>query len=644
MRHHALLRPRFFVCIAALLAATATAADEEPPYFSVEFPGWVQQVAAGADGTVYAAGVTNDAQLPGTVVPPVAGQSPPCFFFVSAWSGDGRLLWTTYMPFKVADYAHPGTRDLRAVDDGSVWVAFCAQGVGPYADDVCVVRVGGDGSILTSERLSGSGYDRPAGLAVTAEGDAIVAGTTSSRDFPTTDASSWSEGMSAAFAARVRADGSGVAWSRLLGDAGTVRCTAAAADGSGGLLAGLAVTPAQLYQESWESDDLRVPYLLAGLRVERIAEGGAVVETTPLPHAYGGGVRSIALCADGSMLVAGMTTSTSREKDAFVMRVLPGTGEVTARWQEPCHWNARGAQAVVEPSGDVLVGTALFHVNAGNSYSYLPPENLSRIRRLTPDLREKETLFGRDGRRSLEQFVVSPGGAVCVAGHGLGVSFHSAGPPMSTYSSFVARVPAAGTLPPQTVSIRGFDDGHIHLAWRGGDAAERYLIEQSVSPHFNASASYAPFAEVPGHFRDAWVRVPPVPHVNRITAGSQRRYRIVAEFSSGVRMAGPEVVVPMRPRSLRARWGPTGVRLHWWANLYLRYEHLELERRLDGGPWHSVRPFELWNRRNPRSRRFTDSLQTFPGATVEYRLRTLDNDDRGFSAWRYSGELRVAGD
>ena len=96
-------RRRLLVALAVLGASAfagraAPSQDATPAYFATSFPGSVQRVASGSDGSVYGAGVTTIDDLPGTVVPPI---QPDVWrhLFVSAWGADGRLRWTTYLPF-----------------------------------------------------------------------------------------------------------------------------------------------------------------------------------------------------------------------------------------------------------------------------------------------------------------------------------------------------------------------------------------------------------------------------------------------------------------------------------------------------------------------------------------------------------------
>jgi hypothetical protein len=613
-----------FLALAAIVAPPAPAQDAAAAYFSVDSVGWVQRLAAGADGSLFAAGTTVEPALPGAIEPPPEGFVR--YAFVSAWARDGTVRWTRYLPFRPGE-GWPAMRAVGASADGSVWVAWCVSSDADWArDDIGVAHVGADGALLVAERIGGSGIDRPSGLVVTGDGDAILAGTTSSPNFPTTDGSTLNGGETAAFVARVRADGSGVAWSRTLDVSGNVRGTALSSDGSGGVLAAFTVSSYRL--DNYYDDDLATFTNLLDLGVVRLSADGAVVATTPIPHADAGAVLSLAAGADGSILAAGRTGYGAFPTDAFVMRVCPETGAATALWKERSSYSARIA---VEPSGEMLVGTNLFFVDPRYSYSYAGDgANSSRLRRLSADLRDTATLFDRDGLRSIDDFAVAPDGALCVIGHGCGASFGPVASRMTLTSSFVARIPSDGVLPPSAVRIESATARGVRLSWQGGDAPASYVIERSADPMTHWDAGYDAVREVGGGVHEA--------HVGVRGDGLPCWIRVVAEFASGVRMASAAVEVLEPPSRLTARWTPHGVRVEWrraWLTSDLRYE---LERRVGGGPWQNLsrsRPNDL----SPGDHEFLDQVPPLSGTRVRYRLRVVPTDVEGRSPWTYSNDV-----
>jgi hypothetical protein len=620
-----------FLALAAISGAPAPAQDAAPTYFSVATQGWDQRVAAGPDGSVYVAGTTANADAP---EPP----SEPGWYhaFVSARAADGTIRWTRYLPYGPG-YGEPTVRAVRAAADGSVWVAWTAATSTYPNDDVGVARLAGDGSILVSERFGGSRHDRPAGLVVTADGDAIVAGTTLSPDFPVTVPSLWAERESAAFVVRVRADGSGVAWSRLLESSANGRCTALAAGGSGDVLAAVAVSTDPAYLS--EPFDLNGSPSLLDLGVTRMSEDGDVTGTTPLPHSYGGVVHSLAALADGSVLAAGRMTYPTYDRnggnigDAFVMRVRPETGVASALWKERGWLPARIA---VEPSGDVLVGTDLHYVNPYyGSYPYT--ENVSRVRRLTPDLCETATLLDRDGLRAVEDFVVAPDGALCAAGRGLAVTFNPSVQP-GVYASFVARIPPAGVAPAASVEAVRTTRDAVELSWTGGDPTASYEVEQLLGPPYDMILFYTVAAGADGSAHGVVV--------GGLEPGMSYQFRVVSVFPSGVRSAARPFVAhtkPPRPSNFTARETRRGVLLQWSPESPGTNARMELERRIGGGPWRRVTRSPWFDRDLTNSwGSFVDGLPPLGAGSVMYRLRAALVDGHGASAWTCSNTLPVS--
>ena len=632
-------RWRLLVAIAVLGASAvagpvAPAQDATPAYFAASFPGWVQRVAAGADGSVYAAGVTPIDDLPGTVVPPM-NLDEWRHVFVGAWTADGRLRWVTYLPF-AGSYTEPTVRGVAACPDGSVWVACCVFRDGAWGhEDVGVARVAADGSILVASQLGGSDLDRPAGIVVTNGGDAIVVGTTKSSDFPTTLPWSWSGGESAAFVARVHSDGTGIAWSRLLDRSGNVRATAVCPDRDGGVLAAVTIAPTPMGQfDFYDLSSGRGP--LSEFGVVRISADGAVGETMKLPHGDTGVVVSLAACPDGSVLASGSMAYLGPDgvnfgsSDTFVMRARPETGAMTALWKERGWYPARIA---VEPSGDVLVGTDLQYAAPQYNYSY--EANVSRVRRLAPDLSETATLLDRDGMRSVEDVAVAPDGVVLIIGHGLGVTFNPVMPENDANASLIARVPPSGAAPASTVDAGRASRHTAEVSWTGGDPVAGYEVERLAGLSQGGGVGYAVVAQVPAGARRVVV--------TGLEPGESHHLRLVSVFPSGVRSAARPVVVhtkPGKPSSLHATWTTRGIDLRWTPQDVASNVRLRIERRINEGPWGPVPgPGWLILHLGYASGYAVDESPSWGAASVTYRLRTVLIEGSGASAWTYSNTV-----
>ena len=170
------------------------------------FTGFDQRIAVNAEGEAYIAGTAS-------VFPVPAYAPPPCYTTVNAFrtkvSGVGTgtvvmkftadakgLLFSTWVSGPTPQdqfYGLAVTGNDRAVITGTAFNsdfptgqrAFQRTEKGSY--DVFVAKLSPDGSkLLASTLLGGSSIDQPGGVAVDAEGNVFVAGTTDSTDFPTT--------------------------------------------------------------------------------------------------------------------------------------------------------------------------------------------------------------------------------------------------------------------------------------------------------------------------------------------------------------------------------------------------------------------------------------------------------------------------
>ena len=163
-------------------------------------------ITVDGDGNVYVAGRTGSPDFPvvNALQDELKGRSctgEPCHdAFVAKLSRSGRLLWSTYFG---------GTKNeepfgIQVGSDGSVYIAGvtdsddlpvrrpfqrrfqsdCTELPCPYDAFVTKFSPGGD-RIVYSTYLGGEGTDIARGLALDAAGNAYVAGSTGSSDFPT---------------------------------------------------------------------------------------------------------------------------------------------------------------------------------------------------------------------------------------------------------------------------------------------------------------------------------------------------------------------------------------------------------------------------------------------------------------------------
>lgn len=207
-------------------------------------------VAVDTSGNTYVTGSTESSDFPlgaplqQGLVPAASG--PSTDVFVSKIAPDGTtLLWSTYLGGKGRDTGYA----IAVGGNGSVYVAGVTEspdfpraraaqdtyGGGP--SDAFVARMTGNGSTLEWSTFVGGGQtDRARGLAVDTAGNAYVAGSTSSVDFPTVNPQQpgpYRPDDLDAFLTKIPAAGAPFAYSTRLGGSGDDRGLAVAVDGQG---------------------------------------------------------------------------------------------------------------------------------------------------------------------------------------------------------------------------------------------------------------------------------------------------------------------------------------------------------------------------------------------------------------------------
>ena len=185
-------------------------------------------LAVDASGAVYVAGSTNSADFPvlAALQSHLAGARNA--FAVKLAPAGNSLVYSTYLGGNGSDSANgiavdPAGNAYLAGDTNSFnFPASGWQRSSRGGQDAFAAEIAADGSrLLWSSYLGGSGTDRGAAIAVNAAGEAWVAGSTWSADFPTAGAfQNRSGGGQDAFAARFSADGNTLAFASYLGGSG----------------------------------------------------------------------------------------------------------------------------------------------------------------------------------------------------------------------------------------------------------------------------------------------------------------------------------------------------------------------------------------------------------------------------------------
>jgi hypothetical protein len=651
-------RLRLFVSVAAFLiasaftSAAAPADDAEPAYFSARFGGRIERVVAGPDGTIYVAGVTKVADLPAsTSAPdPGSGENPSrILFFVAALERDGRPRWTSYAVGSAFEWMK-SVRGLAVSPDGSVWIAAVGS-VDPVPEsqpgpsesyfndtDLVLAKFAADGTLLFAGNVAGERDDTVAALAVTANGDAIVVGTTFSDDFPGAPRPVTSGGWRAdAFVAQVHGDGSGVAWARRFGgDADQNQnfqgCGVAldAADGTivAGIAGSLSGARAPFAGDLSAPKGVKSPRLYDSdltCEVIRLTGAGEQIQGARLrflgPQPWGSRFGApVALAPDGTVLVGGVLGVARITRELFL-----GVEDV---WVHRQRWTV-AERMCVDPAGRVIVAERPFGYEDGYVITVRGPA-----------LADGETSVDRVTELGFRptDIAVDADGSLLVVGTGDGASFGAPYETTGTATGHVARVPLDGVRGPSRLRARVVSTREVDVTWsRDGDPASGFDIER-VGP------DAAPFlvghvaGDVSGY------------RATGLTPGEVHRLRVVASFPSGVRSASPVRQVRMPPEpplsvvATRAADGSVEVR---WEHPNGRAVTWQMQRRFGDGEWMRTGFDGVW----PVGRQVGGLIYESRAADVVadvavpvwYRVRAVSPTGDSRSAWTESSPLAPSG-
>jgi len=186
-------------------------------------------IAVDAAGNAYATGGTWSTDFPTLVGPDLSYNGGDCDGFVAKLRADGTgLVYSGFLGGSGSDWGNGIAVDGagNAYATGGTWSTDFPTLVGPDLSynggnyDGFVAKVNSDGTGLVLRRLPGRiGNDTVWGIAVDHAGNAYVTGCTDSRGFPVVVGPdlSYNGGNYDGFVAKVRADGTGLAYSGFLG-------------------------------------------------------------------------------------------------------------------------------------------------------------------------------------------------------------------------------------------------------------------------------------------------------------------------------------------------------------------------------------------------------------------------------------------
>lgn len=624
-------------CLAVTLTAHApAAADGTPAYFARRLGGSgvePQRVAVGADGTVYVAGRTWTFDLPGTTAPPVPDDGRGKVF-VTAFSPGGDARWTTYRQFSQSEY--PQVQAMTVGADGALWLVLTQDWPpsDPSAPDdsgdrrfpVVKLTEGGDVAFVTS--VTGSGADTPYDIAPTADGDVVIVGTTSSPDFPMLGAfqPQFGGGGLDGFVTRVRGDGSGIAWSTFLGGPDFDGATAVAIDATGDVVVVHHTRGPNSDYYGWES--ISTWEQVTALDLVRLHADGTYVSETPLPHGERGGVFSLAVAADGSIVaggnaIFGYADGYSGVRRGFVTRIAPGAAPPYPLWRI----DGRDVQRVgVAANGELVVALrGPIYANRGMSVVLLDGA-----------LQPLRTLRAEGELGDVWASALAADGTLCVAGRGRELIDHASEPALTRWETFVSTAPLSGVAPPPSLQVRRHRERSMDVTWSdGGDPVVRFELERLEGDGDNARFELV--TEVPAEARTA--------QLDELLPGRTYTMRLVSVFASGARSSVAIPDASTRPRPVtNVRAAPEDghrIRVSWDNGPVWPSSDYQIERQLGHAGFRRI-PSSPWEilpaDGRPRSE-FFDALPPLDGIAVTYRVRSVNRAGRLRTPWSYSNAL-----
>lgn len=185
-------------------------------------------VATDDSGNAFLTGSTNSSDFPVTPGAYQNSQNAVSEVFVTKFSNNGKLRWSTYLGGINTEIGW----DITSASNGDIFITGYTYSkdfpvtAGAYQTtlskkiDVFLSKFSNNGTLLWSTYLGGKEKDRSSGVAADSAGNVFITGTTESPGFPVTAGAhrtKYGGGRSDAFLTRFSASGS-LDWSTFLGD------------------------------------------------------------------------------------------------------------------------------------------------------------------------------------------------------------------------------------------------------------------------------------------------------------------------------------------------------------------------------------------------------------------------------------------
>ncbi len=370
--------------------------------------------------------------------------------FARKWNAAGDVAWSSYLGGSGSSQKEQPA-DLVVDKDGCVYVtgstastdfpttigAVSQQpGGGPYTD-AFVTKIDPTGSrILYSTYLGGNADDAGRGLAVDAAGNAYVAGTTFSNNFPVTSGSFQGAlaGGSDAFVVKLNSLGSGLVYGTYLGGLSSEDAGGIAVDSSGSAYVAGYTYPL-LFPTTTGAFQTTSSGGYDGFVTKLSPDGARLIYSTLLGGESYEWLRRIAVDAAGSAYVVGVTYSThfpitgrafqqqyAGGGDAFVTKIDPNGSALAYSTYLGASSEDQGTAIAVDASGGAFVAgytySTTFPVTAGAFQTMNKGAQDGFIVHLSPDGANVSgwTLLGGRYTDTIADLTLGPDGRVFVVG------------------------------------------------------------------------------------------------------------------------------------------------------------------------------------------------------------------------------------
>ncbi len=546
-------------------------------------------VVLDGSGDVYVAGRTTSTNMP--VLNAYQGSAGG-----GTWDGFAAKLGSTGSTLSYATYLGSSGDDACyrvAVDGGGAAyltgqttstgfprVGALQNAFGGGGADAFVTKLAASGSSLAYSTFLGGlgGADKGTSILVDSSGNAFVSGITDSIDFPTASPiqGSYAGGNgnvpNDAFACRINAAGTALAWSTYLGGSGFDDCTSLALDSSGAVyLCGFTSSanfPTRGPFQSAHGGGPDDAYLA------RIAPAGTSLSYSTY---FGGNgydeALGLAVTADGSVHLGGITSSTNSFPASNALQGGNGGG-----------------------FGDAFF--AMFHPNGGSVFH--------------------STFYGGSGNEWCYDVAVDGSGSPHFTGITSSTGFRLQGPFQSThgggtYDGFVVRLSMAPPAAPSGLAATAVADRRVSLSWTDGGTTETGFEVERMSGSLSFQVVGSTAANLVS-FQDTQV-LPQTAYTYRVKARNSDGLSTASNESSATTPATP--LPPAAPTGVQAAAASETEIDVSWTDASDDEQQFSLLRRLGNQVPAVVKVL-------PAETTTTRDSGLLPGRTYAYRVKAVN--------------------